>query len=112
MRFESSVLSGVNVFTIKERALDASVAQDLRETLAAQAQKAKGAFVVDLSHVEFMDSTALGALVSVLKVLGGTAELYLCNVRPQVLSVFSLTRLDRVFRIVPTVGSAIQALSG
>ncbi|MDI6797326.1 MAG: STAS domain-containing protein [Desulfatibacillaceae bacterium] len=112
MRYESSIVSGVSILTIKEQALDASIAQDLKETLANHAQRAKGAFVVDMCCVEFLDSTALGALVSVLKVLGKASELYLCNLRPQVLSVFSLTRLDRVFKIVPTVQSAVQALSG
>ncbi|MEM7526426.1 MAG: STAS domain-containing protein [Pseudomonadota bacterium] len=55
--------------------------------------------VVDMSDVEFIDSSGLGALVGVLRHDAGRRRFELTNVAPAVLRVFQLTRLDRVFSI-------------
>lgn len=68
--------------------------------LLAEGQKN---FIVDFSKCQFIDSTGLGALVSVYKRCvekGGSLQLAALNY-PKVASIFHLTRLDKVFTILP-----------
>ena len=65
--------------------------------------------VVDLLGVTFMDSTALGVLISALKRcrdLGGTMRIVVSD--PRVLKVFEITGLTELFSIFPTVDRAVQ----
>ncbi len=56
--------------------------------------------VLDLSSVEFMDSSGVGALLGVQKRLSSQGEpVTLKNARPAVVSVLELLRLQRVFKI-------------
>jgi anti-sigma B factor antagonist len=67
---------------------------------------------LDISDVEFIDSSGLSAAVWALKRLGGSGELVISGARGTVLSLFRLTQLDKVFRIFPDKEMAIAALRG
>ena len=57
-------------------------------------------FVFDFSQCNFIDSTGLGALVSIYKKCnekGGSVKLK--SLKPEVEKLFKLTRLDKVFEI-------------
>lgn len=57
---------------------------------------------IDLQKIEFMDSSGVGALLSLYKNLPAeTRELRLVNVRPVVRDVLELLRLHRIFTLVP-----------
>lgn len=63
--------------------------------------------IVDLSAAEFLDSTALGALVALanqLRVAGGA--LYLVALSKPVAELLALVRLDRFFEILPDAEAA------
>ena len=46
----------------------------------------------------YMNSSGLGALVSILKAVRSTgAELFICSLSEQVKMIFHLTKMDRVF---------------
>ena len=56
--------------------------------------------VLDCAQLTYMDSTSIGALVSVLKnvkIYGGTVVLH--NLRPNLMKLFRITNLDKVFEI-------------
>jgi len=66
--------------------------------------------VLDLDALEFMDSTGLGILVASLKRLtteGGQLKL-VCN-RDNILKIFKITGLDKVFDIYETVEASMGA---
>jgi anti-sigma B factor antagonist len=68
--------------------------------------------VVDLSRVEFLDSTGLGVLVGALKRLraaGGTLGLVCAHER--LLKIFRITALDRVFALYDTVEAATTVVA-
>ena len=59
-------------------------------------------FIFNFSECTFIDSTGLGALVSIYKKCaekGGSIKLKALN--PEVEKLFKLTRLDKVFQICP-----------
>lgn len=66
--------------------------------------------IVDLSNVEFIDSTFLGAIVSSLKKVANIGgDLKLVGFRPPVRSMFELTRLFRVFDSYSDLQDAVKS---
>ncbi|ARV61288.1 sulfate transporter [Nostocales cyanobacterium HT-58-2] len=54
--------------------------------------------LIDLQDVKFIDSSGLGALVSVAKsVRNAGRKLYVCSINDQVKMLFELTKMDRIF---------------
>ncbi|MCE9634353.1 MAG: STAS domain-containing protein [Planctomycetes bacterium] len=66
--------------------------------------------IIDLSNAGFLDSQGLGALISCLKVLRqADGSLTLTNLSESVEAVLRITRLVRVFEVLPTVDDALAA---
>lgn len=87
--------------------LDADAAADFRERVDALLDAGKHYFVVDLSEVDFVDSSGLASLVRLYKhVRIGEGDVRLAAVPKEIGQVLELTRLNRVFDIFPTVGEA------
>jgi anti-sigma B factor antagonist len=90
--------------------IDVYTAPVLREHLDEHISAGRHHLVVDLEAVSFMASTGLGVLVGRLKLVraaNGTLRLVCSNDR--ILSVFSITGLDKVFQIFPSVDEALNA---
>jgi anti-sigma B factor antagonist len=67
---------------------------------------------INLSNITFIESSGLGALVSVYKFCdanNGTVVFF--AVQPYVQQLLELTKLNRVLKIQPTEEEALQALS-
>jgi anti-sigma B factor antagonist len=89
--------------------VDVYTAPRLRERLVELVEQGAKHVVVDLSRVEFLDSTGLGVLVGALKRLravNGTLGLVCAHER--LLKIFRITALDRVFALYDTVDAATQ----
>src|SRR5687768_8954887 len=90
--------------------VDVYTAPRLRERLVELVEQGSHHIVVDLSRVEFLDSTGLGVLVGALKrlrVVNGTFGLVCAHER--LLKIFRITALDRVFSLYDTVAAATAA---
>jgi anti-sigma B factor antagonist len=94
------------------RRLDASVAPAFKAQVVDLVEAGERRLVVDLAGVDFLDSSGLGALVSILKALGNQGAMAVCGPRGSVLSLFKLTRMDKVFAIDPDRQAAIARLGG
>lgn len=55
--------------------------------------------VLDLGGVDFVDSSGLGAIVGLKRLLAPGVELQLADLQPKVAKVFALTRMDLIFAI-------------
>lgn len=100
----------VGVVHISDSRLDASIAiqfKDVFRTLTAGG----GDVILDLSDVEFLDSSGLGAIVAVYKALGEGRTMALSGLQPPVEKVMTLTRMNAVFAIFPDLNSALSAAS-
>jgi len=67
--------------------------------------------ILDLSNVDFIDSSGLGAMVSVLKRLGGDGTMVLTGINEKTKKIFELTRMDRVFDIQESPEQALKVLA-
>jgi anti-sigma B factor antagonist len=82
--------------------LDALSASDLRPILDELVDSACREIIVDLSHLRMVDSSGVGALVSLYKrVRAQGGEVRFIGVTAQPLVIFKLLRLDLVFGLVP-----------
>jgi anti-sigma B factor antagonist len=88
------------VATLSGRRLDAFVESELRQALAELVADGTKRVVLDLSSVEFMDSSGLGAIVYCRRLLGSDGQVVLAGAQPGVLTTLRLTRLDKVFPLV------------
>ena len=99
--------NGIPVLTVRGE-VDVSTAPELRERLMLLAERGCTTAVVDLSDVSFVDSTALGVLVSGVKRLRSAGgELNLVITQPHITKVFDITGLTEVFSIYPTLDAAV-----
>ncbi|MCL2336039.1 MAG: STAS domain-containing protein, partial [Firmicutes bacterium] len=71
---------------------------DLKQRMLEMIEEKKGDIYLDCKNLTYMDSTALGALVGILKnvkLYGG--EIHLLHLRPSLSKLFHITNLDKVF---------------
>jgi anti-sigma B factor antagonist len=96
MRFEIKTTSGVTHLAI-EGELDAVTVSDLRPDLEKLVKGRPTLVEVDLSTLRMVDSSGVGALVSLYKrVRAQGGSVVIKGLRDQPLAIFRLLRLDRV----------------
>ena len=86
-----------------------STAPEFQRRLDAAISRGKTAVVLDLSEVEFIDSTGLSVILNGLRrVTRQRGRMALVCTNPTVLRLFEITRLDSTFDIAPTREAAIE----
>ena len=68
--------------------------------------------VLDFSNVEYLSSAALGKLITLdkkVKAIGG--KLRFCSIRADILEVFKITRLDKLFTIKENQDKALEGFA-
>jgi anti-sigma B factor antagonist len=97
------------VVSLREERLDAVIAASFKDALLERINQGQRHIVLDMAHVGFMDSSGLGAVVSILKHLGTKGWLHLYGVTPGVMAVLKLTRMDRVFKTFDSRQAALAS---
>lgn len=89
---------------LDRKIVDSANIEELGEELFSLVEKEKKSFVLlNFEGVEFLSSAALNKLILLdkkVKTAGG--KLRFCCLRAEIMEVFSITRLDRVFKIKKT----------
>jgi anti-sigma B factor antagonist len=99
---------GIGVAHLDGR-LDIGSAADVKQGFSDLVAQGDQRIVVDLAGVTFIDSSGLSALVSGLRsARQASGDLRLAAAGPQPVALLSLTSLDQVFRIYPTVQEAVD----
>jgi len=71
---------------------------EMKKSLTDLVNQKNSDMVLDCKYLDYIDSTALGALVGVLKnVKSYGGSIYLRNVKPNLSKLFKITNLDKVF---------------
>ncbi len=102
-------MGGIPVVEL-EGEIDLSTSPVFKETVYGVIESGNKDVIIDLNELEFMDSTGLGVLVAALKKTsyqGGSIRL-ICNKR-NILKVFTITGLDKVFSIYDNLQRCLQA---
>jgi anti-sigma B factor antagonist len=97
MEFESRIQGDTMIILVDRARLDANVAVLFKERFRALTADHDGPVMLDMSRVDFLDSSGLGALVAAMKTLEDGRRLALAGCGDAIRRVLSLTRMDRVF---------------
>ncbi len=93
-----------------EGEIDVETSPQLRERFDKLLAEGEHNFVIDMGGVDFIDSSGLAAFVRLFKrVRIGEGDVKLCGLRPEILKIFELTRLNRVFDIFDTRAEAVES---
>jgi len=64
--------------------------------------------IVDFEGVEYLSSSALGKLITLKKKSQETSgTLKMCRIKPEIMEVFRITKLDTIFDIYPDLDAAM-----
>lgn len=101
--------SGVSVIVPTED-IDMSRSPVLRSAIKEELKPGLDRMVIDLSQVQYMDSSGLATLVEAMR-LAKTSNvgLHLCAMTAKVRAIFEIARLDAFFSIKDTREDALSA---
>ena len=110
MEFRVEERGGTLIMSPRVSRIDVGNAQDFKG-LVGKMLKEKGAksLLLDLGEVEFMDSTALGAIVAIFKgIKSEGGELRICGLSELVKELFEITKLNSIIPLYESRESALQ----
>lgn len=85
---------------IPEGDIDIYTSNKFKEKVINSFEKNQGDISIDGSKLEYVDSTGLGALISILKSVKETEnEIFISNLKPNIRKLFDITELDKLFTI-------------
>lgn len=109
MNMTSVTANELQILKVEEARIDAVAAIQFKDKVRELTADHETAVVLDLSNVDFIDSSGLGAIVAAMKQLGTDRPLHLAGLTPIVSKVFALTRMERVFKIYADADEALQS---
>lgn len=85
---------------------------ELRKTLQTIADGSKNKIIIDMGKVTYLNSTALGILISAhTTVIKKGGKIVLCNLDKSIENLFVITKLTFVFPIYATLEEAIKNIN-
>ena len=109
MKVKVNTYMDVAVAELREKALDASNSESFKKAMANTLETFQKV-IIDLTRVEFIDSSGCGALLSCVRQLGDRGgELRICGVQKSVQRLFELVRMNRVVDIYSTKEEAVKS---
>ena len=113
-RIGVSKIGDVSVVRFQDRKIldEASIQEMGLELFGLVEQENRKSILLDFTGVEFLSSAALGKLITLdRKVKSHKGRLKLCSIRPEILEVFQITKLNKVFDIRGDEAEAIAAFA-
>ena len=110
MQFDVKKNGKAVVIKIKERKLDATVSPELKGEFLLLCTPQMKELIVDLSDVEFCDSSGLSALlIAERKMREHSGVIKLAGLQKKVLGLIKISHLDRAFQFYDSVAKAAKS---
>lgn len=106
MRYEISEKGNCTILQINEERFDAKLAPQFRAEIESVMNTMSPHLVLDIGAVRFMDSSGLGAVMGVYKLLRDK-KISVANPQKPVQDLFKLTRMDRLIKTYDSVDAAL-----
>jgi anti-sigma B factor antagonist len=107
----STLEGGIGLITAKGSLVGGDETVELRQAVAGYAEREYGKLIIDLKDVTYLNSTAIGVLVSAHTTYSKKNwRLVLSGVANNIASIFVITKLTLVFDVYDTVDEAAKAL--
>lgn len=97
---------------IHSKLLDETNIHAIGAELLALVDQNKGLkLIIDFSTVSYLSSAVLGKLMAIHKGISNTKGIFvLCGISANILEVFKITKLDKLFSIEPDVKSGLKLI--
>jgi anti-sigma B factor antagonist len=87
------------------------ITEDFKKSMFQLIDAKQGILILDLASISFIDSSGFGSLVAVFThAKNQQANLKLCNIKPMVMSLIKITKLDQVLEIFESIDDAIKSI--
>jgi anti-sigma B factor antagonist len=98
-------------FTSRKILDEANIAEIGEQLSALVEREEKPKIIISFAAVDHLSSAALGTLITINnKVKNKMGQLRLSDINPQIYEVFLITKLNKLFKIYPTVKEAQDSL--
>ena len=111
MNLSSRIEANLQIIHVSESRIDSALALAFKDAMRKATEDGPDIVILELSEVQFIDSSGLGAVVASMKQLGRHRKLALAGLTPTVEKVFRLTRMDSVFPLYATLATALDDLN-
>lgn len=107
---QQRLVAGINVISLQGQ-LDASQVASFKKDWPHFLQNDQPKILLECEALEFVDSTGLGSLISLLrKVEEKGGKIVFAQMTAEVASIFEITRLQKLFNIFPNLKDAVDRL--
>ena len=111
MNIETVHQDSVVVARVLDQRLDLTTSREFKNQMLDLISGGADGIVLDLSAVDFLDSSGLTSIVSTLKALGPKGGMAIGAVSEPVEKVFRLTRIHKVIPIFESIQEAAASLA-
>lgn len=114
MKFEFKIeqLADIIIIHFIGSMLDKSEADDLLTSIDESLEKGNNKFIVNLSKIDYMNSSGLGILINILtKSRNKYGELVVCEIPEKVIKLLVTSKLQNIFQTTESQELAIEKLS-
>lgn len=110
MEFEKTQKNNINIIRVKVQRLDSTVAPNLKAEFLLMLENNQFDILLDLGMVDYADSSGLGAILFGVRqadTAGGVVKVV--NLRPRVLSLIKIAKLDDVIEAYDNEDEALAS---
>ena len=110
INFTEQDVNDVTIMRVKDTRLDSRLSSLYKQEFVAMKDEGIMQLVVDLSEVEFIDSSGLGALLLGRRLFtADDGDLRIIGAHEKVLHMFKIAKLDRVFEFFDNQDAAVKS---
>lgn len=82
------------------KSIDATVSTEFKTRVIDLIKQGNNHFVLNLSNVNFVDSSGLGAMISIMKTLSlNNGQIVFCQINDPVMNLLDMTSMNKIFKI-------------
>ncbi|RZK76334.1 MAG: anti-sigma factor antagonist [Pedobacter sp.] len=97
------------LLTIMDKEANLSKSENFKDIVLKEIDAGAINLIISFEHVEYLDSSFLGALVAILKTLTPkNGKLTLIELNNDIRNLFELTRLDKIFDLKNSLDTALE----
>ena len=110
MKYEVDKQERYTVMSLKDANVNSLVAPDLKSEFVVLSNEGITNLIVDLSGVEYIDSSGLSAILTANRVFkANQGTMVVTGIKhPAVKKLFEISRLDTVINVVPTLEESVD----
>ncbi|MFT6865668.1 MAG: anti-sigma B factor antagonist [Cyclobacteriaceae bacterium] len=110
MKFSIDRQDQYTIVTINEEKLDSTVSPEVKsEFVTLQAEGVQN-LIVNMEQVKYSDSSGLSALLVGHRLFHENGSFVICDVNEHVTKLISISQLDKVLDILPTIEESIDTV--